>query len=95
MSSKLWLAAAALCLASACESTNPMTGSTDPGFGEAVKYNMAIQVINPDPVYDEDGAQPGENGDVAARAVKRYRTGQVKTLESQTTTETTGPAGPR
>lgn len=88
MSSKLGLAVAVLCLASACETVDPVSGSTDPGFGEAVKYDMAIQVIDPDPVYDEDGAQPGDDGGHAAQAVKRYRTDTVKKVETQQTTGT-------
>ena len=27
---------------------------------------MAVQTIDPDPVYAEDGAQPGDNGDKVA-----------------------------
>ena len=54
----------------------------DPGFGEAYRYDMAIQTIDPDPVYPEDGAKPGDSGAVAAEASKRYRTGAVKEAES-------------
>src|SRR5688572_5092898 len=28
----------------------------DPGLGEALRYDMAIQTVNPDPVYPEGGA---------------------------------------
>jgi hypothetical protein len=47
---------------------------------------MAIQTIDPDPVYAPDGAQPGDNGDKGAQAVKRYRTGDVMALEEMGTT---------
>ena len=57
----------------------------DPGLGEAVKYDMAIQTVNPDPVYPEDGAQPGDNGEKGATAVKNYRKGQTKGLQVMTT----------
>jgi hypothetical protein len=57
-------------------------GDEDPSLGETVKYNAAIQTINPTPVYSADSAQPGSNGDVGAQAVKRYRTGAVIQPES-------------
>ena len=53
----------------------------DPGLGEAHRYDMALQTIDPDPVYPEDGAKPGDNGAVAAEATKRYRTGKAKPVE--------------
>ena len=80
MSSKLTLLAPAALLIGAC-AVDPATQSFDPGFGEAQKYNMAIQTIDPDPVYTAEDAQPGDNGDKGAAAVKRYRTGNVKAVE--------------
>ena len=53
----------------------------DPSFGEAVKYNQAIQTINPDPVYPPGSAKPGDSGTRAAAAAKAYRTGTVKPVE--------------
>jgi hypothetical protein len=75
-----------------CESFSQTThaqtsASLDPGFAEAVKYNAAIQTIDPDPVYAETGAQPGDSGAKGAAAVRRYRTDQVKDVETLTTTE--------
>lgn len=70
---------------------NERIGQRDPALGEAVKYNAAIQTINPDPVYPEGAAEPGENGDRGARAVQRYREGEVKPVEMLGTT--TGSAG--
>jgi hypothetical protein len=58
--------------------------TVDPGFGEAYRYDMAIQTVDPDPVYPEDGAKPGDSGAVAAEASDRYRTGRVKPVESGT-----------
>ena len=55
----------------------------DPGLGEAVRYNMAIQTVNPDPVYPEGGAQPGDNGEKGAKAVKAYRSGTTKPVQAQ------------
>ena len=56
--------------------------AVDPGFGEALRYDMAIQTIDPDPVYPEDGAKPSDNGAKASNATKRYRTGTVKPVET-------------
>jgi len=88
------IAPAALLLLSACDTVYPASQSIDPGFGEAVKYSNAIQVIDPDPVYSAEGAQPGDNGEKAADAVKRYRSGQVKQAATESTT-TSGGSGPR
>jgi hypothetical protein len=95
MSFKLLLAPLALGLLAGCNTVNPQSGSTDPGFGEATKYNAAVQVIDPDPVYAEDGAQPGESGVKGAEAVKRYRTDKVKQIEQIATTSSGGGSGPQ
>lgn len=70
---------------------NERIGQRDPALGEAVKYNAAIQTINPDPIYPEGSAEPGENGDRGARAVQRYREGEVTPVEMMETT--TGSSG--
>ena len=74
-----------------CNTVYNNIGSGDPYFGEAVKYNAAVQTVNPDPVYPAGSAQPGENGDKGAKAVKRYRTDAVK----ETQAYTTGGSSPR
>ena len=81
------IAAVTLC---GCSTVNKNIGQEDPAFGEAAKYNAAMQTINPAPVYGPNGAQPGDNGDHGAQAVKRYRTGQVKALETINTTSGSG-----
>lgn len=50
----------------------------DHGFGDAVAYNKQLQTVDPDPQYPEGSAEPGDNGEVAAAAAGRYRTGRVK-----------------
>lgn len=86
------IAIAAVAALAGC-STAPI-GNEDPFFGEAVKYNAAIQTINPDPVYAADAAKPGDNGDKGADAVKRYRSDQVKEVQTmQTTTSASGGGG--
>ena len=81
-------------LLAACESVDPVSQSHDPGFGETVKYNAAIQTVNPEPVYDVDDAVPGQNGQRAADATKRYRSGQVKAVEGEGTGSVSG-GGPQ
>ena len=70
-----------------CATVDPQTGSVDRHFGEAVAWNKAAQIIDPDPVYDEDDAKPGYHGEKAANATKRYRTDAVKAVEQVGTTE--------
>lgn len=86
MSSRLLIAPFALAMLAACNTVNPQTGSVDPAFGEALKYDMAIQTIDPDPVYAEGDAEPGEHGEKGAAAVQRYRTDKVKQVEQVATT---------
>lgn len=57
----------------------------DPGMGEALRYDMAAQTIDPDPVYPDDGAKPGDSGDHGVKAVERYRKGTVKDVQAQST----------
>jgi type IV pilus biogenesis protein CpaD/CtpE len=77
MSSKHVLIAGAAMTLAGCSTVNKNIGQEDVAFGEAVKYNAAAQVINPDPVYAENGAKPGDSGTQGASAVKRYRTDAV------------------
>jgi hypothetical protein len=93
MSSKRAIIVVASLLLGACAAAEPI-GSRAAGFGEAFKYDTAIQTINPDPVYPPDAAQPGSNGDVGAQAVTRYRTDKVKKVETMgTTTSASGSGG--
>jgi type IV pilus biogenesis protein CpaD/CtpE len=95
MSYKLLLGAPlAVLLLAGCDTLNQNNLSPDPGFGEAAKYDAAVQIIDPDPVYDAQGAQPGDNGEKGAAAVKRYRTDKVKNVETMTTNSSSG-SGPR
>ena len=64
-----------------------------PAFGEAVKYNAAVQTINPDPVYAPGSQDAGTNGDAARAAAERYRKGAVKPIERPSTTETISGSG--
>lgn len=102
MSSKLLIAVAGVALLSACQTGPlPQAGSLDAAWGEASKYNAAVQTINPEPVYTAQDAQPGGNGETMANAVKRYRTDKVKQTEPARTTSSQaggsggGSSGPR
>ncbi|MGZ2411050.1 hypothetical protein ACUXST_000447 [Sphingomonas sp. F9_3S_D5_B_2] len=87
MSSKLTLLAASMLLMCGCRTAyTAHIGEEDPGFGEVTKYDAAAQIINPDPVYPQGGAQPGDNGAKAQAALKRYRTDAVKAIETMQTT---------
>ena len=90
MSSKILGAALALLLAG-CNTTHSVIGAEDKRLGEAVKYDLAIQTINPDPVYPANGALPGGDAAKAAAATKRYRTDAVKAVEEiKTSNSATG-----
>lgn len=97
MSSKQLLWPIALLVLAGCQTTDRGAGSQDAAFGEAVKYDTALQTIDPDPVYDDSDAQPGADGAKAAAAAKRYRTDQVKQVDTQTTTASASgsSSGPR
>ena len=91
MSCKLVAPALAALFLAGCNTAQSKIGSEDKRFGESVKYDMAIQTINPDPVFAPDGALPGDSGAQAAAATKRYRTDAVKKIEEiKTSTSTTG-----
>ena len=72
------VAGAAMLVTAAC-------APVDPGFGEALRYDTAIQTIDPDPVYPEDSAKPGYHGEKAQKATERYRKGTVKPVRTQST----------
>ena len=79
-----WIAAgAAMVMTAACT-------PVDRGFGEAYRYDMAIQTVDPDPVYDETGAKPGDNGEKAAKAIERYRKGTTKPVQRESASSGSG-----
>lgn len=63
----------------------------DLGYGEEVRWNLAQQVIDPDPQYDRDLVEGG-SGERSAKAIDRYNKGDVKKpVREATTTPTSGP----
>jgi hypothetical protein len=93
MSSKISALALAACALLGCGTVNKNIGSEDPALGESVKYDSAMQVINPMPVYTAEGAQPGDNGAKGVAAIKRYRNDTVKQVEQMQTTSGSGGSG--
>lgn len=87
---RLPLSIAAIVALGGCNTVNSHIGDTDPFLGEAVKYNAAMQTINPAPIYPAEAAQPGDVGEKGAKAVKRYRNDQVKDVDTMNTTSGTG-----
>ena len=81
--SLLGLSAAAFVAASGC-------APVDPGFGEALRYDMAVQTVDPDPQYPADARQPGDHGEKAQKATDRYRKGTTKPVQTQSSSSGTG-----
>lgn len=77
--------AGAVIILSGCATVHEQSGSADAQFSEATRWNAAMQIINPDPVYGPDDAQPGDNGAKAVGAFVRYRTDRVKEPSVQPT----------
>ena len=95
MSFKLLASAAAtvLLLAGCATQGGDLELSADPGFGDAHRYNAAVQTIDPAPVYSAGDAQPGDHGEHGSEAVKRYRQGNVEDVEQIRTSS--GGSGPQ
>ena len=94
MSSRFLCAILPIFVVAGCNTTKNI-GQEDPALGEAVKYNAAVQTVNPDPVYPAGAAQPGDSGVKGAAAVKRYRSDAVKQVEVMQTTSGTSGGTPR
>ena len=90
---RLTIVAAGSLAVCACNTAHKNIGMEDPALGEAVKYDAALQTINPDPVYPAGAAQPGDSGVKGAAAVKRYRTDAVKQVEVMQTSTGGGASG--
>ena len=67
-----------LCLSALALTALPGCAPVNPYYGEALRYDMAVQTVDPDPQYPADARQPGDNGEKAQKATARYRRGQVQ-----------------
>ena len=56
------------------------------GFGDSVRYNMAIQTVNPHRTYSDD-KPTGLSGPRAAGAIGRYDKGDVRSLKIESTSK--------
>jgi hypothetical protein len=96
MSSKRLLIAVAVATGLAgCNTAQTHIGDESPVLGEAVAYDKAIQTVNPNPVYPPNAAKPGDNGEVGVAAVKRYRSGSVKPVQTLSTGSGSSGGGPQ
>jgi type IV pilus biogenesis protein CpaD/CtpE len=87
-STKIMIVAALAPLAlAACEGDNPFQSKQvlHPSFGDAVRHNMAVQIINPD--GHPNLSPPPMDGARAADAVQRYRAGKTTEVVQQRTSK--------
>jgi hypothetical protein len=87
------MTAAACAVLAGCNTADTHIGDESMFVGEAVKYDAAVQIINPTPVYSAEGAQAGDNGEKGATAVERYRKGTVKDVQVMSTASSSGGGG--
>jgi len=74
MKTKLYVVAGIVCFSlSACQSNDE---PLNPDFGNSVRHNMSVQIINPAPTYPTTGA-PGMTGPRARGVMERYDKGEV------------------
>jgi len=59
--------------------------AVDPGMGEALKYDMVAQTVNPDPAYSANALTAGSDGVHGQKATERYRKDAVKPIEREST----------
>lgn len=85
------LACAAIALLAGCADRSMFDQPGDAAFGEANRQTMMAQVVNPEPVYDDELVTSGEH---AQQAVERYRTDAVKQPDSIKTTDAGEGSGP-
>lgn len=69
---KIILAAAAMVGLSACGQPEHLSAD----FGNAVNHNLSLQIVNPEPTYMAP-ENPDMDGERAALAIERYKSGTV------------------
>lgn len=72
----------------ACQDPSKPRPVLHSSFGDAVRHNMAVQIINPE--GDQNFTPPGLDGDRAAIAVERYRTDKTEKVVEQRTSDVGG-----
>ncbi len=87
---QIFLPVLALALLTAC--AGEQTGDSaamrplSPDFGNAIRHNEAVQIIDPEPAT-ADGQAPTLDGRRAAAAMARYQNGVVRVLEIERTAD--------
>ena len=74
----------ALLMLTACESNK---GPISPAFGNAVRHNMSVHIVNPRTPTPYAEA-PGMSGVRSAGVIKRYFEGETKQIEVEYTSDT-------
>ncbi len=69
---------------------NAVTNGPDADIGASVRHNMAVQIINPEPVYEEPAPVLANR---PALAIERYRTDTITPLPSTRTSDVGGDSG--
>lgn len=72
----------------ACQDPSKPRPVLHSSFGDAVRHNMAVQIVNPE--GNQDFNPPDMDGDRAAIAVTRYRTDQTERVTEQRTSDVGG-----
>jgi type IV pilus biogenesis protein CpaD/CtpE len=70
----------------ACESVVEPRKELSPDFGNAVRHNMAVQIVNPEASTGITEA-PTLDGNRANAAVTLYQTGKTKAVEAVRTSD--------
>ncbi len=69
-------------MSAGCENSEPLRK----GFGDSVRHNMAVHIINPRPNYDVDSLS-GLTGPRAAGVMERYHSDKVEELRIERTSK--------
>ena len=74
----------------ACENPLEPKQTLHPAFGDAVRHNMAVQILNPE--GHPDLTPTAMDGARAAEAVERYRAGKTREVVREKTSGVGGQA---
>ena len=69
----------------ACENPMEPKYTLSPAFGDAVRHNMAVQILNPE--GNPDLTPPAMNGQRAAEVIEQYETSKTKPVVQQSTSK--------
>jgi type IV pilus biogenesis protein CpaD/CtpE len=86
MGTRMWATfAVAAALLGACGPTSQTKGPLHESLGDAVRHNIAAQVVDPEPEVANKG-EPEMDGRRGALAIERYQTGTEKDTAAPITT---------